>query len=352
MRAVISGGGTGGHLFPALEIARALRQNGAEVFFVGVKRGIEARRVPDAGFDIFFVPFEGVRGRGLRSLIALLKLPLSFFATARVFKKVSPSFVVCTGGYTSFPVGVMALIFGVPLYLHEQNIVPGWTNLVLSFWAKKVMISFEESKDKFRVFRIFHTGNVVRQKLLEEGFSFPSLKELSLLIVGGSRGARSINRAVVESLDVMRRLKLKVVHQTGEEDFDWVKKRYEELFPEAEVLPFIEDMNGAYRKANLVICRAGATTLFELSAVGRAAVLVPYPFAVGDHQRKNAEVLAKRRAAVLIDNSDFNRENLTKVLSRFYFNRKALCAMAKRMKGALKPMRGADFLKLLEDRSA
>ncbi len=352
MRVIIAGGGTGGHLFPALEIARFLQDKGYKVVFVGVKKGIEAQRVPMAGFDIFFVSFEGIRGKGIRSLLALFKLPFSLLETAKVFKRISPSFVVCTGGYTSFPAGFLALVFGVPLYLHEQNIIPGWANWLLSFWAKKVMISFEESKRKFRVFRVFHTGNVVRKDLLNKKLSFPSMKRLSFLIVGGSRGARTINKTVVDSLDKISLFSAEVVHQTGYDDFEWVKKSYENFLPQADVVPFIEDMKKAYQKAHFVISRAGATTLFELSAVGRGAVLVPYPFAVGDHQKKNAEVLFKKKAAILIDNEIFKRENFIKILTKFYFNRRLIYAMGKNMKGALKSMGESDFLMILEDNGA
>ena len=340
MRWLIAGGGTGGHFFPALEIAKSLAQKGDEVLFVGVKRGIEARLAPKNGFPIRFVPFEGIRGKGIAALVkGLLRLPLSVALCIKSIRDISPDGAIITGGYTSFPLAVACVIAGVPFFVHEQNSVPGWSNLAVSPFARRVWASFEESLKFFKKCRVKLTGNIVRSEILSGQFPLRP-HPFTLLVVGGSRGAKSINKAMMEASFQLASLHIKLIHQTGEEDKEKAEDTYKRAKVKAEVKAFIEDMPSAYREASFVLCRAGATTLFELSSVGRGAILVPYPFAAGDHQKLNAQVLERRKAALVIDNRDCTGENLIRKLLPIFFNRRLCVAMGRRMKRALKPCSG------------
>lgn len=336
MKWVVAGGGTGGHFFPALQVAKSLRSLGDEVLFLGVRRGIEAQRVPKEGFPIGFVPFEGFRGRGLRSFRALVLLPLAVVKAVTSMRAFGAQAVFITGGYASIPAAFGSLILGIPCFLHEQNSVPGWANVLSSVFAKGIFVTFRESATFFRSGRMFHSGNVLREEFLRMDFSFPRMGSFHLLVLGGSSGARTINRAVCEVVDLFRRLGIKVTHQTGKLDFEWVDESYKRVGQGQKVLPFIEEMACALKEASFVVSRAGATTLSELSYAGRGAVLVPYPFAVGDHQKLNAEIFARGKGAWVIDNGSFTGEELLKRLLLVFFNRRRLLAMAKRARGAVK----------------
>ena len=335
---MVAGGGTGGHFFPALEVARALKERGERVFFVGVKRGIEAKLAPKFGFDIRFFPFEGLRGRGIfASFKAVLKLPVAVALAVNAVRVEEVRGIFCTGGYASFPAAVAAVVAGIPLFIHEQNSVPGWANLFASRFAREVWVSFQESGRCFvKARRIRHTGNVVRKNIRDVKYRLPPLGVFRLLVIGGSSGARTINKAVCDALPQLNRLGLVLRHQVGGLDAEWVQERYREAGVPWRPEVFIEDMLSAYREASFVISRAGATTLFELSGVGRTGILVPYPYAVGDHQRINAEVLAVRGAALCIDNSELSGENLLKVVVRFFFNRRLIVRMSQRIYRILK----------------
>ncbi len=340
MRWLIAGGGTGGHFFPALEIANSLAKKGDKVTFIGVKRGIEAKLAPQKGLPIRFIPFEGIRGRGAIALLkGLIKLPISVAICIKSIKDFSPNGAIITGGYTSFPLAVACIIAGVPFFVHEQNSVPGWSNLLVSPFAKRVWVSFEESLKYFKKCRVKLMGNIVRSQILNGHFPL-RLHPFTLLVVGGSRGAKSINKAMIEAAPHLASLHIRLIHQTGEEDREEAENTYKRAKIKAKVRAFIEDMPSAYREATFVLCRAGATTLFELSSVGRGAILVPYPFAVGDHQKLNAQVLERRKAALVIDNRDCTGENLIRKLLPIFFNRRLCMAMGRRMKRALKPCRG------------
>ncbi len=333
---MVAGGGTGGHFFPAAEVALRLKKLGDEVLFVGVRRGIEARLAPKYGLPLAFVPFEGMRGRGVKAAKALLKLPYALVKTVGLVRRFRPDVVFCTGGYASLPLGLVAFLSGVPLYIHEQNSVPGWANLLLSRVAREVWVSFEESAVRFKGAKVVHTGNVVRKSFADSSFTLPSLKRFRLLVFGGSSGARTINRAVCSALPALLKLGIELTHQVGGLDMEWVREEYNRCGAPYTPVEFIEGMLEEYRRASLVLCRAGATSLFELSCVGRGAFLVPYPYAVGDHQRINAEVLASRGAAQVIDNSRLTGEELIKRLVRLFFNRRILVVMAERMFRSLK----------------
>ncbi len=333
MRWVIAGGGTGGHFFPALEVALRLRDEGDEVLFLGVPKGIEARLGPKYGLKLELLQVEGFRGRGLRGVLSLLKLPLAVAKAVRSVGKSDGVFV--TGGYASFPVALAAFIAGKPLWVHEQNSVPGWTNLFASFFAHEVWVTFKSSAKFFMRKKVFHTGNILRKEFEHLKFAPPVLSTFRLLVLGGSSGARTINEVVVRSLNTLDAAGVEVHHQVGSIDMERVRQVYAG-FKRHRLEEFIEDMVAAYRKCTFLVSRAGATTLSELSCVGRGALLVPYPYAVGDHQKLNALEVAKGKGAFVVDNSELTPELLCRLVLSVFYRKRLAFYMAKGMRGSVK----------------
>jgi len=332
---VVAGGGTGGHLFPGLAVAEQVAQAaGSEVVFVGSSTGIEARVIPRTRFAFHALDVRGLRGRGLRGALQLAQqLPLAVFRAVRLLGRLRTQVVLGVGGYASFPVVFAAWLRGVPSVLLEQNAVPGMANRVLSRLARRVCTNFPDERGFFPAPKVVQTGNPVRVLELRDAAPAGSF---TLLVFGGSQGARRINDALFGAAARLRAEipGFRVVHQTGADDVERLRERYRELGIEASVHPFIEDMGAAYGEARLVVCRAGATTLAELTNLGKPAVLVPYPFAADDHQRANAEVLAKRDAAVLIVDSELSAERLADVvigLARDEARLKAMGAAAREL---------------------
>jgi UDP-N-acetylglucosamine--N-acetylmuramyl-(pentapeptide) pyrophosphoryl-undecaprenol N-acetylglucosamine transferase len=302
MRVIFAGGGTGGHLFPGLAVAREFQQRDSmtEILFVGTERGIEARVLPREGFRLETIPVRGLRGRGMRGFLdALWGIPAGLLRSLRIIRSFRPDFIIGLGGYASGPLLLAGKLRGLRCVIMEQNLRPGFTNRFLARFVDRVFTSYRESAAHFSSGQILETGNPVRWRRLPE--AKPSDKFV-LLVFGGSAGAHRINLAIV---DAMKRLsdlagRLQVIHQTGDADFAAIKEVYDSLPFDAEVLPFIEKMDEAYARADLVLCRAGATTLAELTAFGKAAILVPFPYAIYDHQRWNAQALQDRGAAEMI----------------------------------------------------
>lgn len=304
MRMVIAGGGTGGHLFPGLAVAETWVGRGTgQVLFLGSAYGLEARVVPQRGFDFVPLPIKGARGRGWRGWVEFARqAPAAFRAAWTAVREFAPAVVVGLGGYGCVPVIVAAWARRVPVVLLEQNAHPGLANRLLAHCAVRVCTAFAEAERFFPVGKSVHTGNPVRFLGAVHPDARGQRESFAVLLFGGSQGARTINRAMVEAV---RELKdtlpnLRVIHQTGSADEPWVREQYRTLEFPAEVHAFIEDMGAAYRRADLVVCRAGATTLAELAAAGLPAILVPYPFAADDHQRANAEVWVQAGAADMI----------------------------------------------------
>ena len=311
VRVCIAGGGTGGHVFPALATAAAVRARdaGAALLFVGTAAGLEARLVPAAGY-----PFETIRVRGLAGkamgerLAAVLALPGAVSRSRRILKQFAPDVVLGVGGYVAGPVLVAAALRGIPTVLHEQNAIPGLTNRLLCRVATAVAVSLEAARGHLPARRITVTGNPVRAALFghardrsREAFGLAP-DRTTLLVFGGSQGARRLNevmRGAAEGLVDMR-ANLQFLHATGERDREAVAAAYAGAGIRAVVLSFIEAMGAAYAAADLVICRAGATTVAELSALGKPAILVPFPYAANDHQRHNAAALVEGGGAVLV----------------------------------------------------
>ena len=312
---VFAGGGTGGHLFPALVVAADLaeRHPGASIVFAGSRRGLETRLVPRAGFPLRTLPISGLAGASpLRRVVAALAAAAATVRCGLWFVRRRPALLVGIGGFASGPAALAALLLRVPTMLMEQNHFPGATNRWLAPRAAAVCVPSEAARGRLGGIGIV-TGNPVRPEFAGIGAA-PAGARLSLLAFGGSRGARSINRAMVEALPRLAAMAPPpaIVHQTGPDAHAEVSAAYAAKAPElgAEVRPFLDDMPARLAAADLVVCRAGATTLSELAAAGRPAILVPYPHAADDHQRKNAEAVAVAGAALVIDDAALTGEAL------------------------------------------
>jgi UDP-N-acetylglucosamine--N-acetylmuramyl-(pentapeptide) pyrophosphoryl-undecaprenol N-acetylglucosamine transferase len=302
---VIAGGGTGGHLFPGIALAEEVttRQPGNQVLFVGTRRGLEARVVPEAGFSLETVEVSGLKGMGLwKRLRALVQLPLALVSSWWILRRFRPDVVVGVGGYSSGPVVLAAWLQGVATAIQEQNALPGVTNRILGKLVRAVFIAFDEARPAFPPGKTYLVGNPVRRTLVDNYLrSRPAVTDGSfrLLVLGGSQGARGLNTRVLEALPHLgpMRDRLVVRHQTGAADLDRVRAAYQAAGLKAEVVEFIEDVSAAYAQASLVLCRAGATTLAELTICKKASILVPFPAATDDHQAVNAQALVKAGAA-------------------------------------------------------
>jgi len=308
VRVVITGGGTGGHLFPALAVRAALvgRRPEARVLFVGASGGVESTILPERGLEFRGLKVRQVKGKGWRGQVkALLTLPAAVHQAGRILREFSAQAVLGVGGYASFPTVVAARFSRIPTVIHEQNAYPGLANRWLGRIVAAVAVSFEEAAAFFRAGRVTVTGNPVRPEIrpgdaraARRCFGLAP-ERFTVLIFGGSQGAQRINLGTIEALPqlVAERGQIQFLHGAGERDLSLVRQAYEEGGFQARVEAFIQDMAMAYAAADFVIARAGASTIFELAAVGKPALLVPYPYAANDHQRLNAEVVARAGAA-------------------------------------------------------
>ena len=313
--ALVMAGGTGGHIFPGLAVAHALREQGWRVHWLGAPGSMEERRVPPQGFPLERIDFAGVRGKGLLTLALLpLRLLKAFAQALSVVRRVKPDVVIGLGGYISFPGGMMAVLAGKPLILHEQNSVAGMANKVLASVADKVFAAFPNALPKAQ-----WVGNPLRQAFLQQpepaerfaGRSGP----LKVLVVGGSLGAKALNDIVPQAVALLPvEARPQVVHQSGAKQIDALRANYAAAGVQAELTPFIEDTAQAFADADLVICRAGASTVTELAAVGVAAIYVPFPHAVDDHQTTNAHFMVDAGGGWLMPQPALNAQKLAEML--------------------------------------
>ncbi len=340
MNIIIAGGGTGGHLFPALAIARGVERAipGVTVTFVGTARGLEAKIIPREGFDIRFIESEGLVGKSLSGTVAsALKVPGSIIEARRILKDINPDMVIGVGGYSSGPVLACARLMGIPTLIHEQNTLPGLTNKMLGKLVDTVAVTYHESIKYFPKEKTFLTGNPVRTEIVEgsreRGHEIFSLAgdRFTVFIFGGSRGASHINHAVDEALEYLEpyRDKIQFLHQTGEAEFDVMKETYSSRGFKGTVMPFAYEMADAYAVADLIVSRAGATTLAELTACGKAAILVPYPHAAANHQEINARKLWDIGAAHVILDRDLNGKSLSDTVRYMMEEPEAIPEMAR-----------------------
>ena len=318
MRVLIAAGGTGGHIYPGIAVGREVmrRDAASAVRFVGTARGLETRLVPQAGFELSLIESAGLKNVGAAGkLKGLMLLPKSFLAARRLLREFRPDIVVGAGGYVSGPVLLTAALTRVPTLVMESNALPGFTNRRLALFVDAAAVSFEESLRHFRGKGVV-TGNPVRREFFEIRRKGRDPARFSLLVFGGSQGARAINEAVVAALPHLAAHKglLRVVHQTGEADFDTVRAGYEAAGWSglADVSKYIDDMVARFAESDLVVCRAGATTTAELIAAGKASLMVPFPFAADDHQRKNAEALEHAGASRMVLQQDATGERLAR----------------------------------------
>jgi UDP-N-acetylglucosamine--N-acetylmuramyl-(pentapeptide) pyrophosphoryl-undecaprenol N-acetylglucosamine transferase len=339
---LIMAGGTGGHVFPALALARLLRAASHDVVWLGTQKGIEARVVPADKFPIEWLSMSGLRGKGALTLVlAPFKLLQSIWQALGVMRRRKPALVVGFGGFVTGPGGVAAWLTRRPLLIHEQNAVAGYSNRMLSHLARRVLSAFPKAfppgvKDEV-------VGNPVRAEIVMQ--EPPAVRfarregSLRLLIVGGSLGAARLNAVVPFAVAQLERagIALHVRHQAGERGIETARSAYAEAKVAGDVTPFIDDMARAYADADLVICRAGALTVSELAAVGVASVLVPYPNAVDDHQTFNAQFLVREGAAVLIADRDLTADKLATTLRELCAGRGKLLAMAERARLVARP---------------
>lgn len=324
MKIIIAGGGTGGHLFPGIAVAdEFLRRNRENrILFIGTEKGLEKKVLEKLGFQLCTLDVEGIKGRGWVKIFgALSKIPRSLLQSYGIIGRFRPDIVVGVGGYASGPAVMTAHFMGIRTAIMEQNALPGMTNRILGMFADRVFLTFPDTKKWFAEKKTVVCGNPVRSAFLTESpdTETPAGK-FTILVFGGSQGAHAINMAVINALSYLKDIvrKIRIIHQTGAKDFDEVQKHYKEYETDAEVMPFIMDMAAAYRSSNLLVCRAGATSIAEITASGKAAILIPFPFAVNDHQTKNAEVLVRERAAVTIHEKDLSGQKLAEAIGHLY----------------------------------
>jgi UDP-N-acetylglucosamine--N-acetylmuramyl-(pentapeptide) pyrophosphoryl-undecaprenol N-acetylglucosamine transferase len=352
MRVVIAGGGTGGHLYPGIAVARELmrRDPQARITFAGTARGIESRVVPVEGFELDLLRSAGLKGTsGFAFVRGLLLLPLGGIDAWRILSRRSPDLVIGVGGYSSGPVVLVAAMRGISTLLLEQNAVPGLTNRLLARVVSAAAVSFASTAGYFGR-RAFVAGNPVRPEFVPDnpGPEARAPGPSRVLIFGGSQGAHAINLAMVEAAPKLAAYPggMAITHQTGERDLELVRGEYRRVGVAARVEPFLFVMHREVQEADLVVCRAGATTIAELTAAGRPAVLVPLPTAADDHQRKNADVLAEAGAAVIIEQKDLNGAVLAERIASLIGDPSRLAAMSAAARHIARP----DATKVIADK--
>lgn len=330
---MIAGGGTGGHLFPGIAVARELEKRfaGTEILFVVGRQRMESEILSRYGYQVESISVEGIKGRGWKEgLTVLFNLPKSFFQSLSIIREFSPDLVLGVGGYSSGPFCLAARFKGIPTAIHEQNSYPGLTSRLLSGWVDRVFVSFEESRAYMKGRSHILTGNPIREELFSVSETeHHNQDRFTVLVVGGSQGAMVINKVFAEALEYLnqRGIHFETIHQTGKADYSRTREDYKKRGIKEELLPFIQDMAGAYNRADLVVSRAGASTIFELAALGKPSILIPYPYATNQHQEINARSLVRVGGAEMIRQSDLTGETLARVLMKHMDNREGLQQM-------------------------
>jgi UDP-N-acetylglucosamine--N-acetylmuramyl-(pentapeptide) pyrophosphoryl-undecaprenol N-acetylglucosamine transferase len=360
VRVLMAAGGTGGHIFPALSVAEELRARSGtagpegvtfETVFVGTGRGLEARLIPQAGYPLETITGEGLKGiKGWKRFLNLAALPRSAFEAVKVLRSFRPDVVVGMGGYISGPVMFEAALTGIPTLLFEANAVPGFTNRVLAPVVRLAAVGFQEglavygSKARF-------TGHPVRREFYQIAPK-PHAAPFTVLIAGGSQGARALNQCLIESLPFFQAegaAELRFIHQTGEADYNVVQAAYDKKGIRAEVCAFIDHMAEAFSRADLIVCRAGATTVAELAAAGRASILVPYPSATDQHQLQNARALERAGGARVIEQKDLTPQRLATEILSLLRNAQNLGLMEQKARSLARPGAARHMADLVEE---
>jgi len=331
---IICGGGTGGHLYPALAIGEKLKERAShlKLTFVGSSRAVEKTIMERQGVDFIPLKIEGLKGKGLKSIKSLLLLPFSFAKSLTILFRLKPNLVIGVGGYSSGPIVLLASWMRIPTLILEQNLYPGLTNRLLIPWVKKAVVSFQNSLLYFKGKGIF-IGNPVRQ----EFYSLPPKErncKLTLLIFGGSQGSHFLNKEIVASLPFLKKEKknLRIFHQTGKKDLEWVKNGYaKHHFNEVVIAPYFFDMASYFKKSDLIISRAGATTIAELIASQKASLLIPFSQASDNHQVLNARELENISGAKVLLEEEFTPEDFAEKIFFFLKNRENISQMEKNL---------------------
>ena len=333
MRVILAGGGTGGHVIPALAIANELRDRyQAEIVFIGTARGIETRLVPAAGYKLELVEVGALKNvSAMTRLKTMFDLPRATLHCAAFFGRFKPDVVISVGGYASGPGVLAAALRGIPSLIFEPNLVPGFANRIGARFAKAACVHFQ---DTCRFFRNCNVTGVPVRKAFFDIPARPVNATPTLLVFGGSQGAKAINEAVVGALPILREKlpTLKIIHQTGPKELESVQAGYAKAGISGEVSAFIDDMPAAFARADLIVCRSGASTVAEITAAGKPAIFVPFPRAADDHQTKNAQALANTSAAVLMPQSDLTAEKLAGEIVRLFSDRDQLARMSEAAK--------------------
>lgn len=345
---VMTGGGTGGHVFPAIAVARVLRERGHQILFIGTERGIESRLVPDAGFEMRHIRIGQFNRVGLgRQLRTAGQLPFSVAAASRILRDFQPAAVFSMGGFVAGPVMIAAIVRKTPLVVMEPNAIPGFANRRTARYVYRALLGFDSTRAWFTAQKSEVTGLPVRS----EFFSVKPKTEgpFTVLITGGSGGSRTLNRASRESWPIFRDRApdIRIVHQTGTAEHEALAKDFASSGVQGEVVPFIRDMASAFAQADVVIARSGAGSVNEIAAAGMPSVLVPFPFAADDHQKRNAEALCQAGAAHMVLDSEMNGERLFREAESLRANRAELERMRERVKPFARPRaaeRAADVM--------
>ncbi len=343
LKVLIAAGGTGGHVFPGIAIAEEMKRFDPSVLisFAGTERGLEADIVPKHGWRVAMIPSHSIKDRkGLAKIAAVLMIPLSVVRAMGILISSRPDVLVSIGGYAAGPLCLAAWMLRVPVALVEPNAIPGMTNRMLSRFAEKIFVAFSRAKEAFGAKAIL-TGTPVRRMVLEARHGEkPASERMTVLVFGGSQGARTLNRGIVAALPSLApfREKLYFIHQTGAgDDRSAIGRAYNDAGIEANVFPFSDRMWECYENADLVVARSGANTVAEVAALGIPSVLVPYPYAADDHQRANAEALVRAGGAVMIDDRDFTGDRIAKEIVSMMNDRSRLEAMRRGALGFGRP---------------
>lgn len=319
MRIIIAGGGTGGHVFPAISIADEIsgRNNNDEILFIGTQKGMENNLVQKNGYKIEHISSRGFVGRGLfKTFIAFFYALKGVSDSISIMGRFNPDVVLGVGGYVSGPFLLAAALLRKPTAICEQNTVPGVTNRILGKLVNKIFASYDSSVQYFPSNKVQITGNPIRKDIISSSAKNNDSESFSVLIFGGSQGAKSLNSAVPEAFAQIEHDKISIIHQTGNKDLDSVKNLYEKNGVKAKVLSFIDDMGSAYSRSDLVIGRAGAGTIAEITALGKPSILVPFPYAAHNHQFENAKILEQEGASVLIEDKNATPEKIASKLTK------------------------------------
>jgi len=353
-RIVFAGGGTGGHVYMAVAIAQELSRQMASIrfLFIGTRSGLESRIVPELGFTLETIEIGGLKNVGLvRTVRSLLQIPVSLLKSLRLIRSFRPDITVGVGGYASGPVILASWMLRIPSVIIEPNVLPGFTNRLLSPLVRGAMVAFPETAEWFGD-KARRTGIPIRQEFYELRKEVPGNGPLRLLIFGGSQGSRPINQLLIGAAPYLARLDLRIVHQTGPADLERVREAYRQEEIQAEVTEYIDRMPRAFSEADLVISRSGASTIAEITAASLPAILIPLPHAADDHQKKNAEALVRRGAAIMMEQHRTDGESLASKIEFLVGNRRELEKMSRAGRALARPESTREIVEFIKEVAA